>query len=103
MDENEVKKVENVNENTEANMNEEKSLNICALLSFIFSLVGLLVLPIPLGIAAVALGIVGIVKFDKEKQKYKWMAIAGLCIGAFDIVFSIISIIISAAALTALF
>lgn len=99
MDENEVKEVnqeENVNTNS---VNEEKSLNICGLLSFIFSLVGLLVYGLPLGIAAVILGIIGIVKFDKEKQKYKWMGIVGLCVGAFDM----LSIVLSVATLVSLF
>lgn len=103
MDENEVKGVnqeENVNTNS---VNEGKSLNICGLLSFIFSLLGLFVVAVPLGIAAVILGIIGIVKFNKEKQKYKWMGIVGLCVGTFDVVAGIINIVTSLAALTALF
>lgn len=102
MDENEVKEVEQ-NENVNTSSNEEKSLNVCGLLSFILSLVGLFILGLPLGIAAVVLGIVGIVKFDREKQKYKWMGIVGLCVGAFDIVGVIINIITSVATLTSLF
>ncbi len=102
MDENEVKEVEQ-NENVNTSSNEEKNLNVCGLLSFILSLVGLFILGLPLGIAAVVLGIVGIVKFDKEKQKYKWMGIVGLCVGAFDIVGVIINIITSVATLTSLF
>ncbi len=105
MDENEVKEVEqneNVNTNT-ATSQEEKKLNTCGLLSFILSLVGLFIIAIPLGIASIILGIVGIVKFDKEKQKCKWMGIAGLCVGAFDVIAGIINVVASVATLTALF
>ncbi len=76
----------------ENSTNSEKQLNICALLSFIFSLVGLWVFGVPLGIAAVILGIVGIVKFDKEKQKFKWMAIVGLVLGVIDIIAVLLSV-----------
>ena len=87
MDENEVKEVEqNENTNTTSSVGEKK-LNICGLLSFIFSLVGLLILGLPLGTAAVVLGIIGIVKFNPETQKAKWMAITGLAVGAVDVVF----------------
>ena len=85
MDENEVKQEENVN--TKTTSQEEKKLNICGLLSFIFSLVGLLILGLPLGIAAVVLGIIGITKFDPTTQKYKWMAITGTAVGAADAIF----------------
>lgn len=86
MDEDEVKKVEQSEAvNTDTVSSEEKKLNVCGLLSFIFSLVGLFLYGLPLGIAAIVLGIIGIAKFDKEKQKHKWMAIVGLCIGIFDI------------------
>ncbi len=85
MDENEVKQEENVN--TKTTSQEEKNLNICGLLSFIFSLVGLLILGLPLGIAAVVLGIIGITKFDPTTQKYKWMAITGTAVGAADAIF----------------
>ena len=86
MDENEVKQEENVNTNTTTSK-EDKKLNICALLSFIFSLVGLLILGLLLGIAAVVLGIIGINKFDPDTQKCKWMAITGTAVGAVDVVF----------------
>jgi len=76
----------------ENSTNSEKQLNICALLSFIFSLVGLWAFGVPLGIAAVILGIVGIVKFDKEKQKFKWMAIVGLVLGVIDIIAVLLSV-----------
>ena len=41
---------------------------------------------IPLGIASIVLGIIGIVKFNAEKQKFKWMGIVGLCVGAVDVI-----------------
>lgn len=76
----------------ENSTNSEKQLNICALLSFIFSLVGLWVFGVPLGIAAVILGIVGIVKSNKEKQNLKWMAIVGLVLGVIDIIAVLLSV-----------
>ena len=77
----------------ENSTNVEKNLNICALLSFIFSLVGLFVFGVPLGIAAIILGIIGIVKFDNEKQKFKWMAIVGLVLGVVDVIAILLSVL----------
>ncbi len=77
----------------ESNTNTEKKLNICALLSFIFSLVGLFVFGFPLGIAAIILGIIGIVKSNKEKQNFKWMAIVGLVLGSIDIIAILLSVV----------
>lgn len=65
--------------------NEPKNFNTCALLSFILSLVGLVIFGLPCGIASVILGIIGIATFKRETQKSKWMAIAGLCIGIVDV------------------
>ena len=47
----------------------EKRFNNYALASFILSLVGLLVAGIPCGIAAFVTGILGLVKFNPEKEK----------------------------------
>ena len=77
----------------ENSTNSEKQLNICALLSFIFSLVGLFVFGFPLGIAAIILGIIGIVKSNKEKQNFKWMAIVGLVLGSIDIIAILLSVV----------
>lgn len=77
----------------DSNTNTEKKLNICALLSFIFSLVGLFVFGFPLGIAAIILGIIGIVKSNKEKQNFKWMAIVGLVLGSIDIIAILLSVV----------
>ena len=84
MDENEVKQEETINANT-TNSIQEKSVNVCGLLSFIFSLIGLFILGYALGAASIVLGIIGIVRFDPKTQKSKWMAIAGLCVGVLDI------------------
>ena len=65
--------------------NEQKKFNICALLSFILSLVGLVVAALPCGIVSVILGIVGLVTFKTETQKGRWMAITGLCVGLLDV------------------
>ena len=46
-------------ENTQ-NVNQNKSINICGLLSFIFSMVGILMFGLPCGIIATILGIIGI-------------------------------------------
>lgn len=87
MDENEVKEVEqNENINNDTEVTGEKNVNTCGLLSFIFSLVGLLVFGMPLGVAAIILGIVSIVKFDANKQKFKWMGIVGICVGVVDVI-----------------
>lgn len=76
--------------NTNSNMNYDKSLqkinNSFALASFICSMVGLLIFGIPCGVAAIVTGILGLVKFDSEKEKNKWMAIVGLVVGIFDFI-----------------
>lgn len=79
---------QNLETNVEANVvqDKEKKANTCCLLSFIFSLVGLFILGIPLGIAAIVLGIIGIVKFKKDIEKSRWMGIAGLCVGILDVI-----------------
>ncbi len=92
MDENEVKQEENIETNTTNTTSEDKKINVCGLLSFIFSLVGLFIFGFPLGVASIILGIIGIIKFDKEKQKFKWMGIVGLCVGVFDIIGVLLSI-----------
>ena len=84
---------EEANVNIENSFLKEKDINVCGLLSFIFSLIGFFVYSIPLGIASIVLGIIGIVKFNAEKQKFKWMGIVGVCIGAVDVVATIVDII----------
>ncbi len=75
--------VVNQNENTQ---NMQKINNSFALASFICSMVGLLIFGIPCGVAAIVTGILGLVKFDSEKEKNKWMAIVGLVVGIFDFI-----------------
>ena len=71
-----------------------KKINLYGLFSLIFSLVSFFIGQGYLaGIAAIVLGIFGIIKFDKEKQKGKWMAKSGLCIGIFNIIYIIITVL----------
>ena len=79
---------EETKQNAETNsvQNQEKKVNTCCLLSFIFSLVALFIFGIPLGIAAIVLGIIGIVKFKKDSEKFRWMGIVGLCLGLLDVI-----------------
>ncbi len=82
-----------VNSNTVNN--GAKKVNTMGLISFIFSLVGLLVAGLPCGVVALITGIMGIVKFDSEKEKFKWMAIVGLVVGIIDIIAVIANIVIN--------
>lgn len=105
MDENEIKKVEqeeNVNVNEKVSSLEEKDINVCGLISFIFSIIGFFMFSIPLGITAIVLGIIGIVRFDAKRQKLKWMGIVGLCVGAVDVLGEILDIIMTLTALSAI-
>lgn len=70
--------------------NVVKKNNGVALASFILAIVGIIIAGIPCGIAATVTGIIGLVKFDNNTQKNKWMAIVGLVLGIFDIVITII-------------
>lgn len=68
-----------------------KKINLYCLFSLIFSLVSFFIGQGYLaGIAAIVLAIFGMIRFDKEKQKGKWMAKLGLCIGIFNIIYIII-------------
>ena len=60
--------------------------NTLCLISFIFSMIGLLIMGIPCGTVAVVTGIIGIVKFKPKEEKNKWMGIVGLCVGAVDVI-----------------
>lgn len=76
-----------------------KKQNVMGLLSFIFSLVGLIIAAIPCGIVALITGIIGIAKFNPAKEKGKGLAIAGIVIGAIDIVAGIINVALQTMAL----
>lgn len=67
-----------------------KQNNKLALVSFILSLVGLIVAGIPCGITAVITGAIGISKFNPNTEKNKWMSIVGIVLGIIDIVATII-------------
>ncbi len=75
----------------------QKRINSCALVSFIFSLVGLVVAGLPCGIVATITGIIGIAKFKPDIEKCKWMAITGLIVGILDIVIIIAAIVLQVA------
>lgn len=87
--------VEN-NDNTN-NVNVEKKLNVCGLISFIFSLIGIIVAGLPCGIIATITGIIGITTFKKEEQKGRGFAIAGLVIGIVDVIIMLAYIILNVA------
>ena len=76
------------------NNNGVKKVNVYGLISFIFALVGLLIAGLPCGIVALITGIIGLVKFNKETEKLKGFAIAGIVIGVFDIVAVVLNIIL---------
>lgn len=85
-----MQNMENVNDTvntTQTNQTVEKKINVCCLLSFIFSMVGILMFGLPCGIVATILGIIGITTFKQEKQTAKWMGVTGLCVGAVEFVF----------------
>lgn len=71
--------------------NMPKKNNVPALISFILSLVGLVIAGLPCGIAAVITGIIGMVKFNPETEKGKGFAIAGLIVGILDVIFVVMA------------
>ena len=77
--------------------NGVKVTNKLAIASLVLSLVGLIVAGLPCGLAAVITGIIGVAKFNPETEKGKGMAIAGIIVGALDVVLVVIFMIISAA------
>ena len=76
-----------------------KKVNTSGLISFIFSIVGLFFAGLPCGIVALITGITGLVKFNKETEKFKWMAIVGIVIGVADVVLVSLNIILQASQL----
>lgn len=63
-----------------------KKNNACGMVSFIFSLIGIVIAGLPCGIVALITGIIGLTTFKPEKEKNKWQAITGLALGAVEIV-----------------
>ncbi len=75
------------NMNSASGQTGNKKLNICCLLSFIFSMVGIVIFGLLCGIAATVLGIVGLTTFKPEEQTAKWQGITGLAVGVVEVVF----------------
>ena len=74
-----------------------KKLNKCGLVSFIFSLVGIIIAGLPCGIVAIITGIIVISTFKSDVQKGKWMGITGLVIGVLDVVIVIAFLVLRVA------
>ena len=81
------------------NNDVKKKNNTCGLVSFIFSLVGILVAGLPCGIIATITGIIGLVTFKKDTEKGRWMAITGLTIGILEIIIMVLYMIVTVAGL----
>ena len=88
-------------QNENQNNNVGKRANVFGLISFVFALIGLLIAGLPCGVVALITGIIGLVKFDKETEKLKGFAIAGIVIGVFDIVAVVLNIVLQIIELTA--
>ena len=85
MEENNVEQ-NNVNQNNVGQNNEQKRLNACCLISFIFSMIGIFIARLPCGIIATITGIIGVATFNFDKQKGRWMGITGLVVGVIEII-----------------
>ena len=72
----------------------ELKFNGVAIASFVCSLVGLFYFTFPCGVAALITGIIGVVKFDKNKEKGKWMATVGIILGAIEILFYLLVVVL---------
>lgn len=60
----------------------KKDYNGFAIASFICGIIAIFVFKVPCSIAAIVTGIIGIVKFKKDTEQGRWMAITGLSIGS---------------------
>lgn len=87
------------NASTENRAVQEKKINICCLLSFIFSMVGILIFGMFCGLIAFILGIVGLKTFKKELQKSKWLGITGLVVGSVEVVVTTVKLVLSLVAI----
>lgn len=72
----------------------ERNYNGIAIASFICGLVGLFYYQIPCGIAALITGIIGLIKYNPEKEKGKWMSITGIVLGSLEILWGILIIML---------
>lgn len=82
----EVPTQETQNMNSASGQTENKKLNICCLLSFIFAMIGIIMYGFFCGIIATILGIIGVATFKPQSQKAKGLGIAGLAVGAVEFV-----------------
>ena len=73
------------------NSGGKKQSAVC-IVSFVFALIGLLIAALPCGLVALITGIIGVAKFDPAKNSGKGLAIAGIIIGAIDIIAGILNI-----------
>ena len=69
--------------------NQVQKYNVCAIISFICSLIGLFKYGIFFGIASLVLGIIGVKKCKKDNEKGKWMAVVGIVLGIIEIIYFI--------------
>ena len=77
-------------QNTQNNGGKKQSA--LSIVSFVFSLIGLLIAAMPCGLVALITGIIGVAKFDPAKNSGKGLAIAGIIKGAIDIIAGILNI-----------
>ena len=69
--------------------NQVQKYNVCAIISFVCSLIGLFKYGIFFGIASLVLGIIGVKKCKKDNEKGKWMAVVGIVLGIIEIIYFI--------------
>ena len=94
-----VKTEERTTTETTQNTGTRKT-SAMALVSFIFSIVGLIIAALPCGIVALITGIIGVAKFNPAKDSGKGLAIAGIIIGIVDIIAGIANIFLQVATLS---
>jgi cobalamin biosynthesis Mg chelatase CobN len=71
---------------------DEGGTEASAIVGFVSSLVGLIVLAVPLGIVAIIFSAIGLKKTSTSGKKGRGLAIAGLIIGIIDVIFGLILI-----------
>ena len=83
--------------------NEKKKANIFCILGFVLSLVSLLItLYGTVAIAGLVLSIIGIVQANKSGERLKGLGIAGVCVAAGSLIYTLYVLILLEALLTAL-
>ena len=73
--------------------NGGKKQSAVCIVSFVFALIGLLIAALPCGLVALITGIIGVAKFDPTQNSGKGLAIAGIVVGAIDIIAGILNIV----------